>query len=78
MIHDASTETRIALLEDDELVELYVERPENERMVGDIYKGKVENIVEAVQAAFVNIGLKQNGFLPFGGLTQLSDLIYLA
>ncbi|MFC1502274.1 ribonuclease E/G [bacterium] len=65
IINVSSTETRIAILEDGDLVELYVERPENERMVGDIYKGKVENVVQAIQAAFVNIGLEQNGFLSF-------------
>ncbi len=65
VINAASSETRIAILEDSALVELYVEQPENERMVGDIYKGRVENIVEGIQAAFVDIGLDQNGFLPF-------------
>ena len=65
IINVTSTETRIALLEDGDLVELYLERPENERMVGDIYQGRVENVVEAIQAAFVNIGLDQNGFLSF-------------
>ena len=65
VINASTSETRIAILEDGTLVELYVERPENERMVGDIYKGKVENVVEAIQAAFVDVGLKQNGFLPF-------------
>ena len=64
LIHVSSSETRIAIVEDQALVELYVERPENERMVGDIYKGKVENIVNAFQAAFVDIGKEQNGFLP--------------
>lgn len=65
VINVSSTETRIAILEDKQLVELYVERPENERMVGDIYLGEVENVIEAVQAAFVDVGLDQNGFLPF-------------
>lgn len=65
MINVSSSETRIAILEDDALVELFVERPENERMVGDIYKGRVENVVNAIQAAFVDVGLKQNGFLSF-------------
>ena len=65
VINVSSTETRIAILEDKHLVELYVERPENERMVGDIYLGEVENVIEAVQAAFVDVGLEQNGFLPF-------------
>ena len=65
VISTSSSETRIAILEDEALVEIYVEQPENERMVGDIYKGKVRNVVEAIQAAFVDIGLDQNGFLPF-------------
>ena len=65
VISTSSSETRIAILEDEALVEIYVEQPENERMVGDIYKGKVGNVVEAIQAAFVDIGLDQNGFLPF-------------
>ncbi len=65
MINSTSGETRIAILEDGELIELYVERPENERMVGDIYRGKVSNVVEAIRAAFIDIGLEQNGFLAF-------------
>ena len=64
IINVSSGETRIAILEDQAMVELYVERPESERMVGDIYKGVVTNTVEAIRAGFVNIGLKQNGFLP--------------
>ena len=65
IINSSSTETRIGILENDQLIELFVERPENERMVGDIFKGRVENVVEAVQAAFVDIGMELNGFLPF-------------
>lgn len=70
MISVSSNETRIALLEDDNLVELYFESPEEKRMVGDIYKGKVKNVVEAVKGAFVNIGLDQNGFLSFSDLGE--------
>jgi ribonuclease G len=65
IINVSSTETRVAITENGSLVELYFERAENERMVGDIYKGKIDNVVEAVQAAFVDIGLEQNGFLSF-------------
>lgn len=64
-INASSSETRIAILEDGALVEVYVEQPETERMVGDIYKGRVGNVVQAIQAAFIDIGLDQNGFLPF-------------
>ena len=65
IISSSSTETRIGILEDRQLVEIFVERPENERMVGDIFKGRVENVVSAIQAAFVDISLEANGFLPF-------------
>lgn len=78
-ISTSSTETRIAILEDMNLVELYVEQPENERMVGDIFKGKVENVVQSVQAAFVDVGLEQNGFLPFAEVgSQLMEFSALA
>ncbi|MCK5147843.1 Rne/Rng family ribonuclease [bacterium] len=70
MINASSSETRIALMEDNSLVELHVERPENERMVGDIYKGLVENVVTAIQAAFVDLGLEQNGFLSFQDISK--------
>jgi ribonuclease G len=56
-------QTRVALLEDGELSEIYIERYSNRRTVGNIYKGKVENILPGMQAAFVNIGLEKNAFL---------------
>ena len=58
-------ETRIAILEDDKLVELYLEKHDQHRMVGNIYKGKVENVIPGMQAAFVDIGYDVNAFLPF-------------
>ncbi|MBS1271556.1 MAG: Ribonuclease G [Candidatus Marinimicrobia bacterium] len=64
-INESSGETRIAILEDSQLVEFYVEKPENERMVGNIYKGQVENVINGMQAAFVDIGHETNAFLPF-------------
>ncbi|MBN2412565.1 Rne/Rng family ribonuclease [candidate division KSB1 bacterium] len=63
-------ETRIAILEDEKLVELYFELPENERMVGDIYLGKVAKIVNGIQAAFVNIGQRQDAFLHFSDINK--------
>ena len=56
-------ETRLALLEDKELVELYIERKNNKRIVGNIYKGRVANVLPGMQAAFVDIGLGKNSFL---------------
>jgi ribonuclease G len=59
--HDSS-ETRVALLEDRQLVELYIERPKRS-VVGNVYLGKVRDVLPGMQAAFVDIGLEKNGFL---------------
>jgi ribonuclease G len=59
-------ETRVAVLEDNSLVEIYYERPTGQRTVGSIFKGKVENVLPGMQAAFVNIGLERNAFLYVG------------
>jgi ribonuclease G len=56
-------ETRAAVLEDGELVDLAFERPVTERVAGNIYKGRVENVLPGMQAAFVDIGLERNAFL---------------
>jgi len=56
-------ETRVAILEDDLLVELLVDRPDARRMVGDVYLGKVEAVLPGIQAAFVNIGTEKAAFL---------------
>jgi ribonuclease G len=56
--------TRVAVLEDGKLVELYLERAGHESMIGSIYKGRVSNIVAGMQAAFVDIGTGQDVFLP--------------
>ncbi len=63
-------ETRIGILEGKDLVELYFELPENERMVGDIYFGRVGKIVNGIQAAFVNIGHKKDAFLHFSDINK--------
>ncbi|OQX89739.1 MAG: hypothetical protein B6D65_01620 [candidate division Zixibacteria bacterium 4484_93] len=55
--------TRIALLEDEKLVELLVEYPDAKRIVGNIYKGKVERVLPGIQSVFVDIGLEKKAFL---------------
>jgi ribonuclease G len=54
-------ETRVAILEDGRLMEIYIAR--EDRQVGSIYKGKVVNVLPGMQAAFVDIGLERNVFL---------------
>ncbi|HET8657049.1 MAG TPA: Rne/Rng family ribonuclease [Longimicrobiaceae bacterium] len=56
-------ETRVAIIEDDVLVELMMERPDSSRIVGDIYLGKVEAVLPGIQAAFVDIGTEKAAFL---------------
>ena len=56
-------ETRVALLEDGRLAEMYLERPHRQSLVGNVYKGRVENVLPGMDAAFVDIGLDRNGFL---------------
>ncbi|HEY2851609.1 MAG TPA: Rne/Rng family ribonuclease [Gemmatimonadaceae bacterium] len=70
LINAAPRETRVAILEDDELVELLVDRPEARRMVGDIYLGRVEAVLPGIQAAFVDIGTEKSAFL------HSSDLVF--
>ncbi|MCX7842162.1 MAG: Rne/Rng family ribonuclease [Clostridia bacterium] len=59
-------ETRVALLEDKELVEIYIERPCAERLVGNIYRGRVSSVLPGMQAAFIDIGYEKNAFLYVG------------
>ncbi|WP_371368602.1 Ribonuclease G [Sporomusa rhizae] len=59
-------ETRVALLEDNELMEISVERSESGHLVGNIYKGRVKNVLPGMQAAFVDIGRDKNAFLYMG------------
>lgn len=63
-------ESRIAILEDGVLEELYVERTSIESYVGNVYKGRVVNIEPSIQAVFVDFGVGRNGFL------HVSDVEY--
>lgn len=69
-------ETRVAIVEDRRLQELYIERAsdESERHVGDIFKGRVTNVESAMQAAFVDYGGPRNGFLHVSELAPLDFL----
>ncbi|MBM3325873.1 MAG: Rne/Rng family ribonuclease [Calditrichaeota bacterium] len=78
IINSTTSETRIALLEDDLLAELFVERPETERMVGSLYKGIVRKVMVGMSAAFVDIGLTQDAFLHFSDVGGGNELIKLS
>lgn len=69
LINVEPQEKRVAIIENKALEEFHVERQGAQRLVGNIYKGRVEAIVPAIGAAFVNIGLEKNGFLYVQDLT---------
>jgi ribonuclease G len=63
IISTTPQETKLAILEDDELVEFYIERHRSQGIVGNIYKGKVTKVLPGMQSAFVDIGLDRDAFL---------------
>jgi len=63
----------VAILEDDRLVELLVDRPDSHRSVGDIYVGKVEAVLPGIQAAFVEIGAEKSAFLHASDLIEAEE-----
>ncbi|RKX23051.1 MAG: hypothetical protein DRP35_00455 [Candidatus Zixiibacteriota bacterium] len=73
LINSNDYETRVAILENDLLVEFQVEREVSERMVGDIYKGIVRTVLPGMQAAFIDIGLSRAAYLHSSDIGKESD-----
>ena len=65
IINAEALETRVAVLEEGKLEEFTIERTEEERLVGSIFKGKVRNLEDGLKAAFVDIGFEKNAFLHY-------------
>ena len=68
-------ETRVAVMENGRLEEFMVEHPEEERLVGSVFKGRVQNLENDLQAAFIDIGLKKNAFLHYWDMTPDADAL---
>ena len=73
LIDVAVCEKRLALMENGEAVEIQIERPFPERLVGNIYRAKVNSVLPGMQAAFVDIGLDKNAFLYAGDVVPKSE-----
>ena len=73
-INSSIGSTRIAILENNNLSDIFVELPDHKKMVGNIFKGKVQNVIPGMQAAFVDIGYPSNAFLPFAEINSVNDL----
>ncbi|NLC58473.1 MAG: hypothetical protein GX774_16690, partial [Armatimonadetes bacterium] len=71
IVNVSPREDRVAIVENGQLTELYIER--EERVVGSIYKGKVVNVLPGMDAAFVDIGLEKNAFLYVGDILPVTE-----
>src|SRR4030043_357305 len=80
IINVTDHETRVALLEDRVLAELYIERTKDRGIMGNIYKGKVVKVLPGMQAAFVDIGLEKASFLyvsdAYAGMEDYEEMIF--
>ena len=65
-------ETRIAIIEDHKLVELFAERKEQQVVIGNIYKGIISNVLPGMGAAFIDIGLSRAAFLHYRDISTSS------
>ena len=68
IIVNKGKQTRIAIVENGELAELFIENQEHERTIGNIFLGRIRRVMPSIQAAFVDIGQKQDAFLHFSDL----------
>src|SRR5882757_4104818 len=73
VINADGPETRVALVEDGFLGELYIERKRERGIAGNIYKGRVERVLPGMQAAFVNIGLEKSAYLHVSDVRGTPD-----
>jgi ribonuclease G len=63
IISSSAHETRVAILEDDLVAEIFIERERQRGVVGNLYKGRVSKVLPGMQSAFVDLGLERDGFL---------------
>jgi Rne/Rng family ribonuclease len=63
IISSTPHETRVAILEDDQVVEIFIEREHSRGVVGNVYKGRVSKVLPGMQSAFVDLGLERDAFL---------------
>lgn len=70
IINATINEVRVAIVENNKLAELFIETPDKKKTVGNIYLGKVNKIAESINAAFIDIGQKQDAFLHFSDIDE--------
>jgi ribonuclease G len=73
IISSTGHETRVAILEDDEVTEVFIERERARGVVGNIYKGRVSRVLPGMQSAFVDIGLERDAFLYVSDVVESAE-----
>jgi ribonuclease G len=73
IINETDHETRVALLEDGTIAEVFYERGDNSEITGNIYKGRVQRVLPGMQAAFIDIGLEQAAFIHANDIVRKND-----
>lgn len=70
IINSAINEVRVAITEDGQLAEFFIEFPDKERYIGNVYLGKVNKVASGINAAFIDIGMPQDAFLHFSDVDE--------
>src|SRR5512138_1820240 len=73
IISSSAHETRVAILEDDQVAEIFIERERSRGVVGNLYKGRVSKVLPGMQSAFVDLGLERDGFLYVSDVVANSE-----
>jgi ribonuclease G len=73
IVSSSDYETRVAILEDDIVAEIFIEREHQRGVVGNLYKGRVSKVLPGMQSAFVDIGLERDGFLYVSDVSAAFD-----
>src|SRR5918995_157892 len=75
IISSSGHETRVAILEDDQVAEIFIERERQRGVVGNLYKGRVSKVLPGMQSAFVDLGLERDGFLYVSDVAETFEEI---
>ena len=73
IISSSAHETRVAILEEDQVAEIFIERERSRGVVGNLYKGRVSKVLPGMQSAFIDLGLERDGFLYVTDVIAPSD-----
>jgi len=75
IINSSTSQNHVAITEDGNLVDFFVDHPEKRRMVGDVYLGKVARVMPGIRAVFIDIGMKHDAFLHFSDIGERTEAL---